>query len=215
MPGMPQMPGMMPGQMGGMPQLPQPQMPQMPGMPHGMPEMPQGMPQLPQIPGMGAMPQMPGMPQGMPQLPQIPGMGAMPQIPGMPQMGAAPRMPEGMNMFMQTGARTGATTGTKFVGAPLLSMFLLYLFMSWHYPFYPTAPAGASNPYASIFGDYFKELGKGAESIDEPSEDVPTDETPAGSEESAGTETTIKQANANTLLAQMRQNMVQNKPLAW
>merc|ERR1712146_329192 len=193
MPGMPQMPGMMPGQMGGMPQLPQPQMPQMPGMPHGMPEMPQGMPQLPQIPGMGA----------------------MPQIPGMPQMGTAPHMPEGMNMFMQTGAKTGATTGTKFVGAPLLSMFLLYLFMSWHYPFYPTAPAGASNPYASIFGDYFKELGKGAESIDEPSEDVPTDETPAGSEESAGTETTSKQANANTLLAQMRQNMVQNKPLAW
>merc|ERR1712146_860087 len=193
MPGMPQMPGMMPGQMGGMPQLPQPQMPQMPGMPHGMPEMPQGMPQLPQIPGMGA----------------------MPQIPGMPQMGTAPHMPEGMNMFMQTGAKTGAATGTKFVGSPLLSMFLLYLFMTWHYPFYPTAPAGASNPYASIFGDYFKELGKGAESIDEPSEDVPTDETPAGSEESAGTETTSKQANANTLLAQMRQNMVQNKPLAW
>merc|ERR1719375_1566971 len=110
-----QLPGMGMPQIPGMPQLPQPQMPQMPGMPHGMPEMPQGMPQLPQIPGMGAMPQMPGMPQGMPQLPQIPGMGAMPQIPGMPQMGTAPHMPEGMNMFMQTGAKTGAATGTKFV----------------------------------------------------------------------------------------------------
>merc|ERR1719313_279169 len=183
-PGMPQLPGMMPGQMGGMPgqmggmpQLPQPQMPQ-------MPEMPQGMPQLPQIPGMGAMPQMPGMPQGMPQLPQIPGMGAMPQIPGMPQMGTAPHMPEGMNMFMQTGAKTGAATGTKFVGSPLLSMFLLYLFMTWHYPFYPTAPAGASNPYASIFGDYFKELGKGAESI----EDAPAEETSTTEETPAATE---------------------------
>merc|ERR1711907_64234 len=80
------------------------------------------------------------MPQ-MPQMPQMPGMPGMPQMGQMPPM-MMPPMPMGAPSAAQHPAfqnlmQTESKTQSKFVGAPLLNLFLAYLFFKWHYPFYP------------------------------------------------------------------------------
>merc|ERR1712146_622176 len=107
-----------------------------------------------QNPMMGMPPQMMGMPQ-MPQMPQMPGMPGMPQMGQMPPM-MMPPMPMGAPSAAQHPAfqnlmQTESKTQSKFVGAPLLNLFLAYLFFKWHYPFYPVQQnAAQAMPQAPV-----------------------------------------------------------------
>merc|ERR1712023_517238 len=98
-------------------------------------------------------------------MPQMPGM----MMPPMPPMGQAPAVAQqpGFQNLMQTESKTQS----KFVGAPLLNLFLAYLFFKWHYPFYPVQQKAAqAMPQApvseSALADTFK--GEGAEQMDQP-----------------------------------------------
>merc|ERR1711918_90200 len=99
---------------------------------------------------------------GMPQMGQMPPMGMPPMPMGAP---SAAQHPAFQNLM-----QTESKTQSKFVGAPLLNIFLAYLFFKWHYPFYPVqqnTQAAAPTPVnEAAVADTF--TGEGAEQMDQP-----------------------------------------------